>query len=136
MANISATPETPDSEESGPGLELERKWGTPQLHFNRKYLNNTSSDVSNNSDAKEDILCPLQETRASVQAANEDKLSTCSNSTSYTKKVSNSLRRSIRSLKYDLMDLRPFAKKKSTATPAKPAAAAATTTTKVAAANQ
>lgn len=127
VASTAAAPVTPDGEasESGTSLELERKWGTPLLHFNRKYLN-TCSDVSNNADAKDDVLRPLHEPRASLQVVNDDKLSMCSNSTSYTKKVSNSLRRSIRSLKCDLMELRPFAKKKSTATTTK---ATATTTT-------
>ncbi|XP_034490709.1 uncharacterized protein LOC117794240 [Drosophila innubila] len=106
------TPSTPDAEEeTGSGVDLERKWGTPQLHFNRKYLRNTLNAEGNVVDCKEDELRPLQETRSSA-GANEDKLSLCSNSTSYTKKVSDSLRRSFRSLKSDLIELRPFARKK------------------------
>ncbi|XP_017870424.1 PREDICTED: uncharacterized protein LOC108618797 [Drosophila arizonae] len=129
VADTAVAPVTPDGEtsESGTSLELERKWGTPQLHFNRKYLN-TCSDVSNDADAKEDVLRPLHEPHASLQVGNDDKLSMCSNTTSYTKKVSNSLRRSIRSLKCDLMEMRPFAKKKSTATTAKATASATKTT--------
>lgn len=106
------TPSTPDpDEENGTGLDLERKWGTPQLHFNRKYLRTTLNAEGNIVEPKEDELSPLQETRSSAMA-NEDKLSLCSNSTSYTKKVSDSLRRSFRSLKSDLIELRPFARKK------------------------
>ncbi|EDW07663.2 uncharacterized protein Dmoj_GI15871 [Drosophila mojavensis] len=129
VADTAVAPVTPDGEtsESGTSLELERKWGTPQLHFNRKYLN-TCSDVSNDANAKEDVLRPLHEPHASLQAVNDDKLSMCSNSTSYTKKISSSLRRSIRSLKCDLVEMRPFAKKKSTATTAKATASATKTT--------
>lgn len=108
------TPSTPDAEdENSAGADLERKWGTPQMHFNRKYLRNTLNAEGNGSgvDLKEDELRPLQETRLSA-GANEDKLSLCSNSTSYTKRVSDSLRRSFRSLKSDLIELRPFARKK------------------------
>ncbi|KAH8411568.1 hypothetical protein KR215_006886 [Drosophila sulfurigaster] len=114
------TPGTPDGDDcNGAVPDLERKWGTPQLHFNRKYLRNTLNAESNG-DVKDDELRPLQETR-SMAGGNEDKLSLCSNSTSYTKKVSNSLRRSFRSLKTDLIELRPFSKKKNpvlTTTPA------------------
>lgn len=114
-------PATPDSEEGSSGagvagLELERKWGTPQLHFNRKYLKNTLNSDGNNVDVKEDELRPLHVVGAagSGAAAHEDKLSLCSNSTSYTKRVSDSLRRSFRTLKSDLSELRPFARKKTT----------------------
>lgn len=124
-ANI---PDTPDSEEGscGAGLEMERKWGTPQLHFNRKYLKNTLSSDGNSVDIKEDELRPLHAAASvSVAAHHEDKLSLCSNSTSYTKRVSDSLRRSFRTLKSDLSELRPFSRKKTpvytTATVAKSA---------------
>ncbi|KAM8718486.1 hypothetical protein ACLKA7_001657 [Drosophila subpalustris] len=124
-------PSTPDAEEeNAAGLDLERKWGTPQLHFNRKYLKNTLNAEGIAVDPKEDELSPLQETR-SMAAANEDKLSLCSNSTSYTKKVSDSLRRSFRSLKSDLIELRPFTKKKTpVCTTATDATVATATTTK------
>lgn len=108
-------PDTPDSEEGGcgAGLELERKWGTPQMHFNRKYLKNTLSSDGNSVDIKEDELRPLHAAASvSVAAHHEDKLSLCSNSTSYTKRVSDSLRRSFRTLKSDLSELRPFSRKK------------------------
>nr|XP_016942415.1 uncharacterized protein LOC108019168 isoform X1 [Drosophila suzukii] len=104
---------TPDSEEDAVsaggggdgGLELERKWGTPQLHFNRKYLRNTLND----STPAEDELRPLA---TDLRNGNgDDKLSQCSNSTSYTKKVSDSLRRSFRALKADIVEMRPFSKK-------------------------
>ncbi|ALC48778.1 CG2681 [Drosophila busckii] len=91
--------------------ELERKWGTPQLHFNRKYLRNSSSAEASTPAAAEDVLTPLTDKR-SAALYNEDKLSLCSN-TSYTKKVSQSLRRSFRTLKVELAELRPFAKKSS-----------------------
>ncbi|XP_064556138.1 uncharacterized protein LOC135440736 [Drosophila montana] len=127
VAPAAATPDTPDSEEnSGALFEMERKWGTPQLHFNRKYLRNTTSDDPKNVDPKEDELRPLHGTHSSA-GAHEDKLSLCSNSTSYTKKVSDSLRRSFRSLKSDLIELRPFAKKKATPKTATPRATAAAT---------
>ncbi|XP_052849413.1 uncharacterized protein LOC128260443 isoform X2 [Drosophila gunungcola] len=87
------------------GLELERKWGTPQLHFNRKYLRNTLND----STPLEDELRPLAGDLRNGHG--DDKLSQCSNSTSYTKKVSDSLRRSFRALKADLVEMRPFSKK-------------------------
>ncbi|XP_017064270.1 uncharacterized protein LOC108103343 [Drosophila eugracilis] len=106
---------TPDSEEdsmvagnSGDGtgsLELERKWGTPQLHFNRKYLRNTLNDPT----PQEDELRPLAADLRNGHG--DDKLSQCSNSTSYTKKVSDSLRRSFRALKADIVEMRPFGKK-------------------------
>lgn len=113
-------PATPDSEEGScgagaAGLELERKWGTPQLHFNRKYLKNTLNSDGNSVDVKEDELRPLHAVGAAGGVAvHEDKLSLCSNSTSYTKRVSDSLRRSFRTLKSDLSELRPFARKKTT----------------------
>ncbi|EDW00282.1 uncharacterized protein LOC6565366 [Drosophila grimshawi] len=128
-SSSSVTATTPDSEE-GNVLELERKWGTPQLHFNRKYLRNAlGEDASSNAELKVDELRPLHETRSSA-SANEDKLSLCSNSTSYTKKVSDTLRRSFRALRSDLVEMRPFAKKKSTAK--KPVATAAAETTNTA----
>ncbi|XP_016981161.1 uncharacterized protein LOC108046111 [Drosophila rhopaloa] len=108
---------TPDSEEdavagggdaegdNSGGLELERKWGTPQLHFNRKYLRNTLND----STPLEDELRPLAGDLRNGHG--DDKLSQCSNSTSYTKKVSDSLRRSFRALKADIVEMRPFSKK-------------------------
>ncbi|KAH8286994.1 hypothetical protein KR054_000417, partial [Drosophila jambulina] len=101
---------TPDAEDeavaSGNGVpELERKWGTPQLHFNRKYLRNTL----NESTPLEDELRPLAGDLRNGHG--DDKLSLCSNSTSYTKKVSDSLRRSFRALKADIVELRPFHKK-------------------------
>ncbi|EDV45669.1 uncharacterized protein LOC6550584 [Drosophila erecta] len=86
-------------------VELERKWGTPQLHFNRKYLRNTLNDAT----PVEDELRPLAADLRNGHG--DDKLSQCSNSTSYTKKVSDSLRRSFRALKADIVDLRPFSKK-------------------------
>ncbi|XP_015041527.2 uncharacterized protein [Drosophila pseudoobscura] len=99
---------TPDSENdsnANNGLELERKWGTPQLHFNRKYLRNTLNDAGGQ---QEDELRPLADDRRGV---GDDKLSLCSNGTSYTKKVSDSLRKSFRALKADIIEMRPFAKK-------------------------
>lgn len=122
MGNASAAatavsiPDTPDSEEGvcGAGLELERKWGTPQLHFNRKYLKNTLSSDGNSVDIKEDELRPLHAAGSVSVAAHEDKLSLCSNSASYTKRVSDTLRRSFRALKSDLSELRPFSRKKTT----------------------
>ncbi|KAH8246450.1 hypothetical protein KR026_012301 [Drosophila bipectinata] len=90
--------------------EIERKWGTPQLHFNRKYLKNTLNDAGNTPD--QDELRPL----ASDVLRNgngDDKLSMCSNSTSYTKKVSDTLRKSFRALKADIVEMRPFSKKSS-----------------------
>ncbi|KAH8387588.1 hypothetical protein KR093_008072 [Drosophila rubida] len=123
-ASAPATPTTPDGDDENGGAvaDLERKWGTPQLHFNRKYLRNTLNAEGNasGSEGKDDELRPLQETR-SMAGANEDKLSLCSNSTSYTKKFSNSLRRSFRSLKTDLIELRPFSKKKTSVLATSPA---------------
>ncbi|XP_034671215.1 uncharacterized protein LOC117903364 isoform X1 [Drosophila subobscura] len=104
-----ATVSTPDSEDdpnTSNGLELERKWGTPQLHFNRKYLRNILSEGA--AGQQEDELRPLSSDR---RGHGEDKLSLCSNSNSYTKKVSDSLRKSFRALKADIIELRPFAKK-------------------------
>ncbi|KAH8357387.1 hypothetical protein KR200_005930 [Drosophila serrata] len=102
-----ASPDTEDdSVASGNGMpELERKWGTPQLHFNRKYLRNTLND----STPLEDELRPLAGDLRNGHG--DDKLSLCSNSTSYTKKVSDSLRRSFRALKADIVEMRPFHKK-------------------------
>ncbi|KAH8240450.1 hypothetical protein KR038_003334 [Drosophila bunnanda] len=102
-----ASPDTEDdSMASGNGVpELERKWGTPQLHFNRKYLRNTLND----STPLEDELRPLAGDLRNGHG--DDKLSLCSNSTSYTKKVSDSLRRSFRALKADIVEMRPFHKK-------------------------
>ncbi|XP_030568049.1 uncharacterized protein LOC115767841 [Drosophila novamexicana] len=130
VAPAATTPDTPDSEENGGAVfEMERKWGTPQLHFNRKYLKSTPSDDPKNPDTKEDELRPLHGATRSSTGAHEDKLSLCSNSTSYTKKVSDSLRRSFRSLKTDLIELRPFAKKKTTPKTSTAATATATTAT-------
>ncbi|XP_043658259.1 uncharacterized protein LOC122623275 [Drosophila teissieri] len=111
-----ATPETeenpttaddagPDGGNGAAGAELERKWGTPQLHFNRKYLRNTLNDAT----PVEDELRPLAADLRNGHG--DDKLSQCSNSTSYTKKVSDSLRRSFRALKADIVEMRPFTKK-------------------------
>ncbi|XP_039229145.1 uncharacterized protein LOC6524371 isoform X1 [Drosophila yakuba] len=107
-----ATPETeenPTTDDAGSdgaaGVELERKWGTPQLHFNRKYLRNTLNDAT----PVEDELRPLAADLRNGHG--DDKLSQCSNSTSYTKKVSDSLRRSFRALKADIVEMRPFSKK-------------------------
>ncbi|KPU75371.1 uncharacterized protein Dana_GF22449, isoform B [Drosophila ananassae] len=109
--------ETPTDGSSSTNLEeetpeIERKWGTPQLHFNRKYLRNTLNETANTPD--QDELRPL----ASDVLRNghgDDKLSLCSNSTSYTKKVSDSLRKSFRALKADIVEMRPFSKKSSKA---------------------
>ncbi|KAH8368513.1 hypothetical protein KR084_012547 [Drosophila pseudotakahashii] len=113
-AETKAEVATPDAEEDAAaagsggdgtgGLELERKWGTPQLHFNRKYLRNTLND----STPLEDELRPLAADLRNGHG--DDKLSQCSNSTSYTKKVSDSLRRSFRALKADIVEMRPFKK--------------------------
>ncbi|KAH8421126.1 hypothetical protein KR222_006736, partial [Zaprionus bogoriensis] len=114
-AAATSTPATPDSEEGSLGLELERKWGTPQLHFNRKYLKNSLPLSDGNSlDAREDELRPLEVAGSAGAAAHEDKISLCSNSTSYTRRVSDTLRRSFRSLKSELSEMRPFARKKTT----------------------
>ncbi|KAH8408980.1 hypothetical protein KR009_004752 [Drosophila setifemur] len=102
---------TPDSSVGGiPDLELEleRKWGTPQLHFNRKYLRNNLNDATT---PAEDELRPLASDLRNGHG--DDKLSLCSNGTSYTKKVSESLRKSFRALKADIVDMRPFGKKSS-----------------------
>ncbi|XP_017147797.1 uncharacterized protein LOC108159214 isoform X2 [Drosophila miranda] len=99
------TPNSEDDPNANNGVELERKWGTPQLHFNRKYLRNTLNDAGGQ---QEDELRPLADERRGL---GDDKLSLCSNSTSYTKKVSDSLRKSFRALKADFIEMRPFAKK-------------------------
>ncbi|XP_017054833.1 uncharacterized protein LOC108097199 [Drosophila ficusphila] len=114
-ADSRAEAAAPDSEEDaaaggggadGSGApELVRKWGTPQLHFNRKYLRNTLNDSS----PLEDELRPLAADLRNGHG--DDKLSQCSNSTSYTKKVSDSLRRSFRALKADIVEMRPFSRK-------------------------
>lgn len=79
---------------------IAKKWGTPQLHFNRKYLkpNITSSDGSS---SDEHPLSPRSPT--------EDKISITS--VSYKKRVSNTLRKSFRSLKTDLIEMKPFGRK-------------------------
>ncbi|XP_065364567.1 uncharacterized protein LOC135957701 [Calliphora vicina] len=96
-----------DSDDSDTDPEFEafiaKKWGTPQLHFNRKYLkpNATSSDGSS---SEEHPLSPRSPTAA-------DKISITS--VSYKKRVSNTLRKSFRSLKSDLIEMKPFGKKSS-----------------------
>lgn len=79
---------------------IAKKWGTPQLHFNRKYLkpNTTSSDGSS---SDEHPLSPKSPT--------DDKISITS--VSYKKRVSNTLRKSFRNLKTDLIEMKPFGKK-------------------------
>ncbi|XP_023295911.2 uncharacterized protein LOC111678724 [Lucilia cuprina] len=79
---------------------IAKKWGTPQLHFNRKYLkpNTTSSDGSS---SEEHPLSP--------KSPNDDKISITS--VSYKKRVSNTLRKSFRSLKTDLIEMKPFGRK-------------------------
>ncbi|TMW43499.1 hypothetical protein DOY81_011422 [Sarcophaga bullata] len=79
---------------------IAKKWGTPQLHFNRKYLkpNTTSSDGSSSDER------PL-----SPRSPNDDKISITS--VSYKKRVSNTLRKSFRNLKTDLIEMKPFGKK-------------------------
>ncbi|XP_068158887.1 uncharacterized protein [Drosophila tropicalis] len=106
-------PSTPDSTgDDNASQELERKWGTPQLHFNRKYLRNTWTEGQQ----QEDELGPLASDLSpnGRQDNGEDKLSLCSNTTSYTKKVSDTLRKSFRALKTDIIELRPFHKNKNT----------------------
>ncbi|XP_075158840.1 uncharacterized protein LOC142232026 isoform X2 [Haematobia irritans] len=82
---------------------IAKKWGTPQLNFNRKYLkgNATSSDNSSSTD----------ESPKSTKLPNDDKISITS--TSYKKRMSNTLRKSFRSLKSDLIEMKPFGKKSS-----------------------
>lgn len=81
---------------------IAKKWGTPQLHFNRKYLkpNVTSSDCSS---SDEHPLSPRSPT--------DDKISITS--VSYKKRMSNTLRKSFRTLKTDIIEMKPFGKKSS-----------------------
>ncbi|XP_067641459.1 uncharacterized protein [Eurosta solidaginis] len=74
--------------ESDPEFEafIAKKWGTPQLHFNRKFLKNTS----NESNSADDV---------DSSRRLDDKISVTSTSTSYKKRVTNSLRKSFRSFK-------------------------------------
>lgn len=82
---------------------IAKKWGTPQLNFNRKYLkgNATSSDGSSSAD----------DSPKSPKLPTDDKISITS--TSYKKRMSNTLRKSFRSLKTDLIEMKPFGKKSS-----------------------
>ncbi|XP_030378485.1 uncharacterized protein LOC115627077 isoform X2 [Scaptodrosophila lebanonensis] len=99
-----------DSEETsiGTSAEPERKWGTPQLHFNRKYLKNSTSDTSGQLMGGDDELRPLAN---DPFGSPDDKLSLCSTNTSYKKKVSDTLRKSFRAIKTDIIEMRPFSKK-------------------------
>ncbi|XP_013099299.1 uncharacterized protein LOC106081691 [Stomoxys calcitrans] len=82
---------------------IAKKWGTPQLNFNRKYLkgNATSSDTSSSTD----------DSPKTSKLPTDDKISITS--TSYKKRMTNTLRKSFRSLKSDLIEMKPFGKKSS-----------------------
>ncbi|XP_036318326.1 uncharacterized protein LOC118733160 [Rhagoletis pomonella] len=81
--------------ESDPEFEafIAKKWGTPQLHFNRKFLKN-NSDESNSTDEAAGSLRRLDR-----RFVPDDKISVTSTSTSYKKRVTNSLRKSFRGFK-------------------------------------
>ncbi|XP_037937099.1 uncharacterized protein LOC119670768 [Teleopsis dalmanni] len=110
---LEGKPNESDSD-SDPEFEafIAKKWGTPQLHFNRKYLKNPSSDSSSVDDTavmrfkNGDTL-----TKMDKKFETADKVSISSTSTSYTKKVTNTLRKSFRSLKAPIIELKPFSKK-------------------------
>ncbi|XP_073833168.1 uncharacterized protein isoform X2 [Musca autumnalis] len=103
-AKLEAKKKRDSGSDTDPEFEafIAKKWGTPQLHFNRKYLkgNATSSDASSSDDSPK-----------SPKMANDDKISITS--TSYKKRMSNTLRKSFRSLKTDLYEMKPFGKKSS-----------------------
>ncbi|XP_061386693.1 E3 ubiquitin-protein ligase Siah2-like [Musca vetustissima] len=103
-AKLEAKKKRDSGSDTDPEFEafIAKKWGTPQLHFNRKYLkgNATSSDASSSDDSPK-----------SPKMANDDKISITS--TSYKKRMSNTLRKSFRSLKTDLIEMKPFGKKSS-----------------------
>lgn len=91
--------------ESDPEFEafIAKKWGTPQLNFNRKYLKNTTSPSDSSSSTDDSPKSP--------KTLNDDKVSLTS--TSYKKRMSSTLRKSFRSLKSDLIEMKPFGKKSS-----------------------
>ncbi|XP_054088206.1 uncharacterized protein LOC105208783 isoform X1 [Zeugodacus cucurbitae] len=80
--------------ESDPEFEafIAKKWGTPQLHFNRKFLKNNSNE-SNTTDEADSLH------RLDRRFVPDDKISVTSTSTSYKKRVTNSLRKSFRGFK-------------------------------------
>uniref|UniRef100_W8BDB3 RING-type E3 ubiquitin transferase n=1 Tax=Ceratitis capitata TaxID=7213 RepID=W8BDB3_CERCA len=80
--------------ESDPEFEafIAKKWGTPQLHFNRKFLKNHS----NESNSADEVGSSGKLDRS---YAPDDKISVTSTSTSYKKRVTNSLRKSFRGFK-------------------------------------
>ncbi|XP_018792364.1 PREDICTED: uncharacterized protein LOC108971039 isoform X1 [Bactrocera latifrons] len=80
--------------ESDPEFEafIAKKWGTPQLHFNRKFLKNNSNESNSTDEASS-----LQ--RLDRRFVPDDKISVTSTSTSYKKRVTNSLRKSFRGFK-------------------------------------
>ncbi|XP_053948781.1 uncharacterized protein LOC128857177 isoform X2 [Anastrepha ludens] len=80
--------------ESDPEFEafIAKKWGTPQLHFNRKFLKN-NSDESNSTEEADSAR------RFDRRFVPDDKISVTSTSTSYKKRVTNSLRKSFRGFK-------------------------------------
>lgn len=80
--------------ESDPEFEafIAKKWGTPQLHFNRKFLKNNSNE-SNSTDEASSLH------RLDRRFMPDDKISVTSTSTSYKKRVTNSLRKSFRGFK-------------------------------------
>lgn len=83
---------------------MAKKWGTPQLNFNRKYLKvNSSSDSSSNEGSN-----GLKKTSKTMAS---DRISLASTNTSYKKKMTNTLRKSFRSLKTDISEMKPFGKK-------------------------
>uniref|UniRef100_A0A1A9VD56 RING-type E3 ubiquitin transferase n=1 Tax=Glossina austeni TaxID=7395 RepID=A0A1A9VD56_GLOAU len=83
---------------------IDKKWGTPQLNFNCKYLKvNNSSDSSSNEGSN-----GLKKTSKTIAS---DRMSSASTNTSYKKKMTNTLRKSFRSLKTDISEMKPFGKK-------------------------
>lgn len=83
---------------------IAKKWGTPQLNFNCKYLKvNNSSDSSSNEGSN-----GLKKTSKTIAS---DRMSLASTNTSYKKKMTNTLRKSFRSLKTDISEMKPFGKK-------------------------
>ncbi|KAL9885782.1 LOW QUALITY PROTEIN: uncharacterized protein ACN427_012038 [Glossina fuscipes fuscipes] len=83
---------------------IAKKWGTPQLNFNRKYLKVNSSSHSSSNEGSND----LKKTSKTIAS---DRMSLPSTNTSYKKKMTNTLRKSFRSLKTDISEMKPFGKK-------------------------
>lgn len=113
--NVSA-----EESESDPEIEayIAKKWGTPQLNFNRKYLKSSVSNDSSSSSGSSNQSSEKDECRKGHKCRFVNDVSqvgvAATSRSSYkmrTKNMKSSLRKSFKNLKTDIIEMKPFGRK-------------------------